>query len=705
MSTNEVRTTVRIDGAQKGAADVSNVQQALETLAGGARGVGSMLASAHPAAAAAAVAIGAVGAAAMGAARMLESMVRTGREWAQLGGEFSAVATAFERLANPQVLARLEQATGRLVGNMRLMREFNQADRAGLLNEKQIEASFALVTRASQDLGENVEQMLQRLGSALSSGELGMFADLGVNIGEVQRQVRAAGESMETTRGRTHGLLAAFAQLAAQTRDTDHAAGHLGDAAQQIGVAWENVRMAFYRTFAENPEFTQDLVRVADAIAAMVPHAIDLAEIIGAGLHAQFETLRDVLDRTRFGVDWLVRGFEHLLTYYNMDVFGVQSHFLGWWQRFADILDRASRALGGITSHGAPPSPRDVFGGFAAPPNYMEEGEQPSPLSGSVFEASRGYWGDQGPSAFGGGGGGRRGGGSRSRVDELAQAIEQERRFRAEHKGYLQEELDLMDAEGRAAQVIAEWERERKETAEEQLRLANERIEANRQEYAEALEADRQRLERMDLIAARTDAAETSYAKIAERARTSVDWIGLAGTALRTVGDALESHLSFREREIALQLQLGKITQAEAEKQWQGLEKTRKIVGGIKAAESFVEASQEIARAIGAIPNPILIASHALSAASHITAGVMALTQLGGTATPPPGGTAAVNAATRADYDTGRKDRSSAAEPSTTSIMLVSLSSASMAREMAKAERTRRRLGMPAGMAGEAARR
>ena len=189
ISRSEVRTKVTVTGEEQAQDKLKRVENALNTVAGGTRGLSSAFTSLGPGAAVAGAAAGAAAVAITGMAVAAEKASSALYSLGMRGGDVSAVATAFERLASPQLLNNIQQSTGRLVSSFDAMRLSTQMLRAGI-QESNLPHWFQLVTRAAQDTGQNVIQSLESMSTALSSGRISAFQRLGVDVASIREQVR-----------------------------------------------------------------------------------------------------------------------------------------------------------------------------------------------------------------------------------------------------------------------------------------------------------------------------------------------------------------------------------------------------------------------------------------------------------------------------------------------------------------------------------
>ncbi len=193
------------------------------------------------------------------------------------------------------MLRRLQLATQGLVSNQRIMQEFSQAARAGVLSQAEIADAFSLVTQAAQDMGRSVDDSIRALGTALSTGELGSLAELGVNVGQVRTEVTAAGISAESAAGRTRMLQLAMGQLRADMPDLGTGLDNTGDGLTRISVAAGNARDAMANSFGTNQELSQQLTAMAATVDTLTPAFVRLGNVLANSVLIAFNQIIPIL--------------------------------------------------------------------------------------------------------------------------------------------------------------------------------------------------------------------------------------------------------------------------------------------------------------------------------------------------------------------------------------------------------------------------
>jgi len=250
---DRVKTRVELEGAEAYAQKAQKATKSVKALNKEGNESASLFDLAKAEYLAAGVALGSLAAAASTAANYVRIVGQAIYDLGMRGGDVSAVATAFERIASPRLLSQLREATGGLSRGLDLMRESTQALRAGLVTEDEIGRWYRAVTRGAQDTGESVEDLQRALGTMLTTGEMEeVLGKLGVSVTNVREEVAAAGETMETVRGKSLALSLALNQLEMSTSNVDNSAGNLNDIFTQLTVSATNLHDEFARGFSES---------------------------------------------------------------------------------------------------------------------------------------------------------------------------------------------------------------------------------------------------------------------------------------------------------------------------------------------------------------------------------------------------------------------------------------------------------------------
>ena len=760
----DLTSKIDIQGGQKSKASLDKVAKGLKNVAGEADNWKQVISTVHPIlnlmssnTVTLVAGLGALATATMAIKAGFQLAIETGRRFVatvedlvERGGRIAPIAGAFERFVPPEALDRLREATSGLVDGATLMSRFVEAIEPGIVGEEEIIRMFGIATQAAQEHGRDITQVLQSVTAAMAGGGMEGLLQIGVNVLEIRTELRRLGLTAESTEGRLEAVRLAMDQLSGNFTTASGEITNIADGFARLqnvmNDAWDEVG----RGLVEN----ENLVRVINSLGDIMDRL--LSTIINEtnanrDFHQAVEAVTAVL--LQLGATLLrnvipaATAFIEILAFFSPDPevatrlndLSISLRRLEDEARgAAGELDELAESLHNLDEAPIPPAltvsrrfrPAGAgIGDVAAPARdepavgdpgreefirfreeaarFEEDAERRSrrreELAGGQLaretaaaerEAERLRREAEREARRG------RGAGARAAAERM-RALEQEAGAWQELKDL---QLEAIDEEIAAAERLAEVYRGIKQDEEDRLQVQRDLAQVIKTKLREEQSAEQDRQAAMELQFQQTLATQTLQEEGIKQTQESAQWIGIGGQALGNVTDALGQHLSFREQEIKLQLQTGKITEDQAKRQWEALEKERKVIGGLKAAISFVEAAQEIARAIGSYPDVAGIVIHGLSAAAHITAGAMALSQLGGSASPPPGGKASANAATRTALSPERRQRGGEGT-ATAQIMLVSLSSAAMAKEMAKAERARQRIGMPAGMAGAGGRR
>ena len=279
ISRSEVRTRVTVTGEEQAQAKLRRVEGALNTVAGGTRGLASAFASIGPGAAVMGAGIGAAVVTITGLSAAAEKAASALGRLGMRGGDVSAVATAFEQLASPELLANIQRSTGRLVSSFDTMRLSVQLLRAGI-SESDIPRWFQLVTRAAQDTGQNVQASLERMTTALVSGRISAFQRLGIDVGAVRDRVREMGLSMETAAGRSAALSSIMETLSGQLGAADNSAGNLNDAFTQLSTVWSDWYDSVARAFSEDTNLVAFFSELAVVLGEQLPDSVRTAHVL-----------------------------------------------------------------------------------------------------------------------------------------------------------------------------------------------------------------------------------------------------------------------------------------------------------------------------------------------------------------------------------------------------------------------------------------
>jgi hypothetical protein len=267
------RAWVKIEGKDKAKKDLKSVEKAFDDLAKGTGGVNNQLRAMSPAMGAALAGLGAIAAAATAATVALHKM-------GMRGGDVDAVATAFERIASPQFIRNLEQATGGLVRSTEMMARATMVLRTGLADEAQITRWFQTVTRSAQDMGRDVVASLDAVAVTLAGGGLESLNRLGVNVPEIRERLQEMGLTAESVAGRVEAMNMAMAQLDGTLGLADNSTGNYNDALTALTVTIQNWYDETARALATNEDLVNWFVALKESIQAALPEGEGFGDMI-----------------------------------------------------------------------------------------------------------------------------------------------------------------------------------------------------------------------------------------------------------------------------------------------------------------------------------------------------------------------------------------------------------------------------------------
>jgi hypothetical protein len=498
------------------------------------------------------------------------------------GGEVSAVAGAFERIASPEVLRNMQEATGYLLTSQELAQEYVQIYRANLLDESQIDEFMGLVARAAQDTGENTAEMIRSAANALAGGGLEVFQRLGVNIGEIRDQLERQNLTMEDNEGKTRALVMIQRQLEQQTEGTNNAAGNLNDAFTQLNNSAEDYYDNLARGVSESPAAIAAVTALANAIRQTTGEQDALNDVIGEGFFDAVVGMSRMAEELTGFLRDLARqlGAVHVAAGGGARALGLtgladQLSTIG--TSFEDIGNGLN-----VINQRARETWRNAMNTRAELERSGVTGGDPSRLRAP---RSRGQGADVGRAMISWG---------EAFADELERAGE----AWAENQDVFTDIVEFQD-------FLAEGE-----TEEMERRI--EKVMSLEEAYANLAEVEREEAEEAARLAEEAaDAAQERFDKT------------IAG--FENVAEGTASIFS-------------NITQI-MEETGSSAEAVANAEGAFLIAYNSVMAATEVAKAIGAYPDVVGMIQHGLAAAAHVTAAVLAGVQLGGgtaTATAAP---------------------------------------------------------------------
>ena len=688
----------RSTGANDVKRESDEVKTSLNGVKGGATGAAGAFAAAGPIMAGA---LATVAVAAIAAKKAVDLLTSAFSHLIEEGSRVAPIATAFNAIAGPGTLQALRQASDGLIERASLMSNFTRIMRVGIVNEQEYGRMLAQTTRLAQQHGIQVGRATDALAEFLSGGGTESLRVLGVNVLEINERLQSMGLSAETTRGRIEAFRLATEQMRRGLNRTGEDAVTVGDAWQRLAVQISDYISEISEAVAQNPRFisllseTRDVLedilpepgRIAEEIDALSEKILELAASLSSTIRP-LTTVTTLLLRLHAVSATISSGGVTLLTGYTQAVWNLADAMDG----AAGRLDRALvsirnniRGLGIDTGTADRPGGRPT-GDLDLPDiirRIVGRGRRAPPQRGDTSEdILRAYEHAvlnplPGPPA-GGGGAGRPAipapGGQRPPGPDLEAAA-----------------LKILEEQDAA-------ERRRLQTAEAQLRAGDkelvlrQRILDIQQRMTET--GDRQMLNQSREAKSRQLAAESyEVFKVAQAAEVK---------AMGTVTGLWQQHLNFQDTMIDRKVASGQIDEKEAVRQKKRLDAERKAVGAFLAIQAFIQAAfafAEIPKAI-ATGGPLGIANAVLlgvSGAAYIAAGIMSLTQLGGTATPP-GKTSSAAPPPKKKKDRPHGEGLGASGQ----IIVANFSSGRLARELGKARKRASKVGVPMGMGSDA---
>ncbi len=588
MPPRKVRGRVQLEGVDDFDRKANKVKKSVKGMGDSSKNSSKDMATLKTAGAAAAVGMAA---AAAGALKLGQALHDLGMR----GGEVSAIATAFERMTSPRMLAGLRQATGGLIRDTELMREATQAMRANLQSEDEIRRWYQVVARGAQDSGESIETMHTALGNMLSGGGLEeVLTKIGVPMSEVREEITRAGLSMESTAGRSRALSLALVQAEGATEGMDNSAGNLNDTWTALGSSAGNFYDQIARGFSENDrlldvfrDLNEELGgsgdgfeelgdRIADTVADVIDFGATVISTFGNVQASIYEAIGAVAEfASEVGAasgDGIISSeqWAAIAARYQADAAGRRAVSSALQ---AGVEGRASREQGRQREAALAWRPGGGRGGTVS--------------RGRISEMQRAL--ERGGRSGGGGGGGSEEYDPFADIEDLTAGwdemwSEYEQVGIDAHQSLLEKAFALQQAEADAREEEAEWIQERKEDEQEQHGLRLERLQ-------ELQDADR-------------EAAQKAIQHQEERFQKAQDSIGQIGQAVSALGD---------------------IFQMIADNQEEGSKKAdawRKVVGVAKGTYYAIEAIAAAAEAAkqGASQNYAGMALGIISAAKYAVA-------------------------------------------------------------------------------------
>lgn len=273
MAGKSVEIRIGLRGATATTTQLKSVEDAFDSFGGGLGGVARGARRLDPRLA---VVISALERAAAAAAASTAALVGLGVALDRVGHRGTAVSTvaeAFEQIASPTLLARLNEATSGIVNNLDLMTHAGRALRTGFGTEDEIVGWFETVRLAASATGRDLDRSFERLAGILAGDELALLEDLGVNITNMEEQLEAVGMSAEDASTRITLLRMGISQLDRQFGDAEDVAQTYGLMVSALGTSLRNFADGVARAFSEDPRLREWLQPLTEGLQESLPVA------------------------------------------------------------------------------------------------------------------------------------------------------------------------------------------------------------------------------------------------------------------------------------------------------------------------------------------------------------------------------------------------------------------------------------------------
>lgn len=202
MAKNVIQDKVELKGIRETNRRLQSLEKSLDSVGKKGLSVGDMMKTGGAQFAVGVAAIGATIAIADRAAQAVGRLVKATHELAMRGGAVAAASSAFEGLASPDLLARINQLSAGLISQQTIYEEGTQILRARILTQDEMAESMGMIANLAQGVGEDVDAMVAQFAQIGSGGGAESISRLGINILEMRREIQEAGISLESTTGR-----------------------------------------------------------------------------------------------------------------------------------------------------------------------------------------------------------------------------------------------------------------------------------------------------------------------------------------------------------------------------------------------------------------------------------------------------------------------------------------------------------------------
>jgi len=163
------------------------------------------------------------------------------KELVQLGGVAQGVRSAFNRIADDQVLQDLKDATRGTVSELELMKRAVSAQNLGLPVEN-LASLFEFATKRAQDTGESVDYLVNSIVTGIGRKSPLILDNLGISAVQLREKLKGVGIQSASTAD----VAAAVGEIAAESMKNS---GEIIDTTavktQQLTAAWRDLKTEF----------------------------------------------------------------------------------------------------------------------------------------------------------------------------------------------------------------------------------------------------------------------------------------------------------------------------------------------------------------------------------------------------------------------------------------------------------------------------
>jgi len=162
------------------------------------------------------------------------------KEIIKLGGEAEGVRTAFNRIANDQVLRDLQEATAGTVSQLELMKRTVTAFNLGLPVEN-LASLFEFATKRAQETGESVDYLVNSIVTGIGRKSPLILDNLGISAVQLREKLEGVGIGTATTAE----VAAAVGEIAAESmRESGKIIDTNAVKLQNLTAMWQDTKLA-----------------------------------------------------------------------------------------------------------------------------------------------------------------------------------------------------------------------------------------------------------------------------------------------------------------------------------------------------------------------------------------------------------------------------------------------------------------------------